>query len=108
MSEFQKQPITISATPIRKKIKIKTLEGTLYGLPGEWLITGVKGEKYPCKDDVFRETYKPVGKDKCSFCKYVEEEKRPCDVWEVCTFSWKPKEYIHTVGHDAFLKEECS
>ena len=28
--------------------------------PGDWIITGVQGEKYPCKDDVFRATYEPV------------------------------------------------
>jgi len=28
--------------------------------PGDWIITGVKGEKYPCKPDIFAETYVPV------------------------------------------------
>lgn len=27
---------------------------------GQWIIKGVKGEFYPCADDVFRETYEPV------------------------------------------------
>ena len=27
---------------------------------GDWIITGVKGEKYPCKPDIFKETYEPV------------------------------------------------
>ena len=26
-------------------------------LDGQWIIKGVKGEFYPCADDVFRETY---------------------------------------------------
>ena len=25
--------------------------------PGDWIITGVKGEKYPCKPDIFAATY---------------------------------------------------
>lgn len=29
--------------------------------PGDWIITGVRGEKYPCKDEIFRQTYEPVG-----------------------------------------------
>jgi hypothetical protein len=29
--------------------------------PGDWIITGVKGEIYACKDDVFTLTYEPVG-----------------------------------------------
>lgn len=28
--------------------------------PGDWIITGVKGEKYPCSDEVFQRTYEPV------------------------------------------------
>ena len=28
--------------------------------PGDWIITGIKGEKYPCKDEVFRMTYEAV------------------------------------------------
>ena len=28
--------------------------------PGDWIITGVKGEKYPCRPDIFEATYEPV------------------------------------------------
>lgn len=28
--------------------------------PGDWIITGVKGEKYPCKPDIFEATYEQV------------------------------------------------
>lgn len=38
---------------------IKTLEGDLKVSPGDWIITGVKGEKYPCKPDIFEATYEP-------------------------------------------------
>jgi len=39
-----------------------TLENQTYKhevTPGDWIITGVKGETYPCKDEIFRETYEP-------------------------------------------------
>jgi hypothetical protein len=36
---------------------IKTLEGDHEGLPGEYIIKGVKGEIYPCKPDIFELTY---------------------------------------------------
>jgi len=36
---------------------IKTLEGNMIVRAGDWIITGVKGEKYPCKPDIFKETY---------------------------------------------------
>ena len=29
-------------------------------IPGDWIITGVKGERYPCKPDIFEATYEPV------------------------------------------------
>lgn len=28
--------------------------------PGDWIITGIKGEKYPCKPDVFEIAYEPA------------------------------------------------
>jgi hypothetical protein len=39
---------------------IPTLEGDMKMVRGDMLITGVKGEVYPCKLDVFTETYDPV------------------------------------------------
>ncbi len=39
---------------------IRTLEGPLYCKSLDWIITGVKGEKYPCKPDIFEQTYEPV------------------------------------------------
>ena len=39
---------------------IDTLEGGHIVCPGDWIITGVKGEHYPCKPDIFEMTYEPV------------------------------------------------
>ena len=39
---------------------IETLEGTMRADPGDWIIRGVKGEFYPCKPDIFAETYEPA------------------------------------------------
>ena len=36
---------------------IDTLEGGHIVCPGDWIITGVKGEHYPCKPDIFDMTY---------------------------------------------------
>ena len=36
---------------------IDTLEGGHIVCPGDWIITGVKGEHYPCKPDIFEMTY---------------------------------------------------
>jgi len=40
---------------------IKTMEGWHEVTPGDWIITGVKGEVYPCKPDIFEATYEAVG-----------------------------------------------
>jgi len=39
---------------------IDTLEGGHIVCPGDWIITGVKGEHYPCKPDIFTATYEAV------------------------------------------------
>lgn len=39
---------------------IDTLEGGHIVCPGDWIITGVQGEHYPCKPDIFTMTYEPV------------------------------------------------
>ena len=39
---------------------VHTLEGTLKADRGDWIIKGVKGEFYPCKPDVFEQTYEIV------------------------------------------------
>jgi hypothetical protein len=40
---------------------IDTLEGGHIVCPGDYIITGVKGEHYPCKPDIFEMTYEPAG-----------------------------------------------
>ena len=39
---------------------IDTLEGGHIVCPGDWVITGVNGEFYPCKPDIFEATYEKV------------------------------------------------
>lgn len=39
---------------------IKTLEGEMKVNDGDWIIQGIKGELYPCKNDIFEATYEPV------------------------------------------------
>jgi hypothetical protein len=39
---------------------IDTKEGGHIVCPGDFVITGVQGERYPCKPDIFAETYDPV------------------------------------------------
>lgn len=39
---------------------IPTLEGMMNFTPKDMLITGIAGEIYPCKLDIFNETYEPL------------------------------------------------
>lgn len=61
MPKFRKKPIVVEAVQLTEEVQIETLEGVMTGRPGDWLITGVNGEKYPCKPDIFEATYEPVG-----------------------------------------------
>ena len=40
--------------------QIQTLEGWMTCSIGDWIITGVAGEIYPCKASIFEQTYEPV------------------------------------------------
>lgn len=69
--KFQKKPVVIEAVQFRAGDPwpegvtvdasgdpvIETLEGPLHVSDRDWIITGVKGEKYPCKPDIFTATY---------------------------------------------------
>lgn len=80
---FRKRPVTIEAMQITDAtsvldieewinspatgyqtnpptIWIDTLEGRMEGRVGDWIIKGVNGEFYPCKDEIFVKTYQEV------------------------------------------------
>lgn len=59
--KFRKKPVVVEAERLTERIEIETLEGVMVGNPGDWLITGIAGERYPCKDDIFRATYEEIG-----------------------------------------------
>ncbi|MFW5992136.1 MAG: hypothetical protein ACOCQN_02995 [Halanaerobiaceae bacterium] len=58
--KYRKKPVIVEAYQIDKPMKVETLEGEMQAKAGDWIITGVDGEKYPCKPDVFEKTYEPV------------------------------------------------
>ncbi|MEZ0396825.1 MAG: hypothetical protein ABWK53_10410 [Anaerolineales bacterium] len=57
MPKFRKKPVVIEAVQLTQRVVISTPEGEMIGNPGDWLITGVNGEQYPCKNEIFRKTY---------------------------------------------------
>lgn len=83
MAKFRKKPIVIEAVqffraehfdgkhvaidgvqtrmaPGGREFFIRTLEGDHLVSEGDWIITGVAGEKYPCKPVIFEATYEAV------------------------------------------------
>lgn len=62
-TKFRKKPIVIEAYQTQTEQVIQTLEGPLRAAPGDWIITGIRGEQYPCKPDVFEKTYEHVNDD---------------------------------------------
>lgn len=60
MGQYRKKPVIVEAYQTDTAITIHTLEGDLKGEKGDWIITGLRGEQYPCKPDIFEETYEAV------------------------------------------------
>lgn len=58
--KYRKKPVIIEAVQLTVPASVETLEGVMKGNVGDWLITGIKGEKYFCKDDIFKMTYEKV------------------------------------------------
>lgn len=62
MAKYRKKPVVIEAYQTDKEIDIPTLEGTMHASVGDYIITGVNGEIYPCKPDIFDKTYERADK----------------------------------------------
>jgi hypothetical protein len=60
-AQWRKLPVVIEARRIAAPFAVMTLEGEMHGRAGDWCITGIKGEKYPCADAIFRATYEYAG-----------------------------------------------
>ncbi|MEK4628073.1 hypothetical protein MKZ17_07690 [Solibacillus sp. FSL R7-0682] len=58
--EFVKKPIKVRAYKTDKVLYIETLEGTMKADIGDWIVTGIEGERYPVKPDIFFKTYEAV------------------------------------------------
>ena len=57
MAKYRKRPLIVDAVKLTRRVSIETLEGVMVGEIGDYLITGIKGEQYPCKPDIFEATY---------------------------------------------------
>lgn len=61
ISNFVGEGLSIDYSEKEKPVlKINTLEGVMIASEGDYIIKGVKGEFYPCKPDIFNNTYEEV------------------------------------------------
>lgn len=56
----RKKPVTLKAIELEQDCEVETLEGTMKGKKGDFIIQGVRGEVYVCRRDIFEETYRKV------------------------------------------------
>lgn len=58
LCDFGLDPVLIDYADLKNPLlKIETLEGLMVATEGDYIIKGVQGEYYPCKPDIFAETY---------------------------------------------------
>lgn len=57
---YRKKPIIIRAALLTREMDIDTKEGIMHGNVGDYLISGIMGELYPCKPDIFLASYSKV------------------------------------------------
>lgn len=60
MVKYRKKPVIVEAYQTEEECYIETLEGIMKANKGDFIITGVNGEQYPCKPDIFWKTYEKV------------------------------------------------
>ena len=64
--KYRKKPVVVEAFVTEEPMDIETLEGVMHASAGDYIITGVEGERYPCKPDIFARTYEPADADPVS------------------------------------------
>ena len=120
--KYRKKPVTIEAYQTDVELDIPTLEGTMHASVGDYIITGVRGERYPCKPDIFLETYEPAeggddgtagaatchySPDDVGFTWWDENDVEHCEEYsasdECCSASCDKCGYTMMVGDDGWF-----
>ena len=82
-----------------KSFKIKTLEGDMNVSKGDYIIKGIKGEFYPCKEDIFKKTY-------VDFTEYVGTNELLVDLDSTLeSIENNLKSFLPDAVHVEYLKE---
>lgn len=99
VKKYRKKPIVIEAYQTDKVMHIKTLEGIMKANVGDYIITGVNGEQYPCKPNIFEQTYESINdtnvlKLTCSNNWISVKDRLPEDDKDVLVYNSRSKEII--------------
>ena len=70
---YRKRPVAVWAVKTEETFVIKTLEGIMTASPGDYIIEGVNGERYPCKPDIFEKIYEHVKRSNLDFVRPTDE-----------------------------------
>ena len=82
-----------------KSFKIKTLEGDMNVSKGDYIIKGIKGEFYPCKEDIFKKTYE-------DFTEYVSTNELLTDLDNTLeSIENNLKSFLPDAVHVEYLRE---
>ena len=96
---YRKKPVVIQAYQTDKVMYIETLEGTHKANVGDFIITGVHGEQYPCKPDIFQKTYEQVTEKD-----YLALKDRPIYADIICYSKKEYEEYDSAIEKQKAMK----
>lgn len=60
VKKYRKIPIVLEAYQTDEEMDIETLEGVMHASIGDYIVTGIRGEIYPVKPDIFEKLYEEV------------------------------------------------
>lgn len=82
---YRKMPVVVRVRgPITKEQNIETIEGTHHASIGDYIIRGIRGEEYPIKPDIFKETYELIDVPiSCPDCGHPNHDTDRCGCGEV-------------------------
>ena len=58
--KYVKKRVIIEAEQLPEPFVVPTLEGTMHGRAGDYLVTGTAGEQYPVAKEIFENIYEEV------------------------------------------------
>ena len=82
--KYRKKPVVVEAYQTDKEMIIHTLEGDMKASVGDFVITGVNGEQYPCKPDIFEKTYERICDEQPTIDTIPVVRCKDCAYWCIC------------------------